>query len=134
MNDSKKILALILGSILGLGAVATVSRNLRSEDQDKTTTIEQEVGFSDGYIVESNIAEKDIVAYLRFPAGWESNQFCDYDKGNPYSAEDFPSDLEDIMFTYKSLKSSIFDAHILSEGESVENVEAEESVSGDEEK
>ena len=119
MNDSNKILALILGAILGLGAVATVSRNLRDEEPKNETPTE--VGFSDGYIVNSDLSEEDIVAYLRFPAGWESNQFCDYACENNYKSEDFPSDLDDILFVYNSLCSSMFDAHILSDDESVEN-------------
>lgn len=68
-NDSKKILAVILGSVLGFGAVATVSRNLRNDDpKDETPTIEQEqesaIEFLNGYILKTDLAEKDIVGYV----------------------------------------------------------------------
>lgn len=114
-----KVLSVILAILLGFGLSSILFATLNKLD-DKPTVEEEAkepIIFLDGYIVDTNLAEEEIVGYVKIPVGTKTNSF--------YGENDFvriiPKGfvLEDFSVQNFSVPTGLFNAYVLKDGEEI---------------
>lgn len=111
MNDGKKILAVVLGAIMGFGAVSVISRNFYKEEDEKPK-VEQElpedetnepIAFKQGWVLKTDLAPEETVAYLEVTQGFMPESRSIFSINKTY---------EELCFKFKNVYSPTFQGYV----------------------